>query len=384
MAACCATASTESTGFPASGLAELADRFGAVHGRRWPPAMPPASTASTTWSTRGRPCEPSKTFAEGLGQAHDHVLVLGIGGSALGTKALLNALRPPAWNELDDEGREFFPRLTVLENVDPATVFGGAAADRSPARAGQRHQQVGRHRRDHGAVSGGPRLARGSARAGRAPAPRVHHRSGPGRAARAGAAGRDRHPGRAARRRWPLQRPLAGGSAPGGAGRDRHRGAPPRRAARRGAFRDDDLLQNPAGAVRRTAVGRRHIARRQDPRADAVRGSAAGIRRVVSAALGGEPGQAGRPPRPAGPRRAHAGRRPSAPPTSTARCSSSWKARSTRCSPSCGWKTSAPTCRSPAGSDLPPDLAYLPGHTLGELLRAEYGATSAALSRWGG
>jgi glucose-6-phosphate isomerase len=61
-------------------------------------------------------------FAEGMGQAHDHVLVLGIGGSALGTKALLNALRAPAWNELDDEGREFFPRLTVLENVDPTSV----------------------------------------------------------------------------------------------------------------------------------------------------------------------------------------------------------------------------------------------------------------------
>jgi glucose-6-phosphate isomerase len=69
-----------------------------------------------------------RTFAEGLGQAHDHVLVLGIGGSALGTKALLNALRPPAWNELDDEGREFFPRLTVLENVDPTSV--AAALDR--------------------------------------------------------------------------------------------------------------------------------------------------------------------------------------------------------------------------------------------------------------
>jgi glucose-6-phosphate isomerase len=63
-----------------------------------------------------------RTFAEGLGQAYDHVLVLGIGGSALGTKALLNALRPPAWNELDDEGRDFFPRLTILENVDPTSV----------------------------------------------------------------------------------------------------------------------------------------------------------------------------------------------------------------------------------------------------------------------
>ena len=61
-------------------------------------------------------------FAEGLGQAYDHVLVLGIGGSALGARALLSALRPPAWNELDDEGREFFPRLTLLDNVDPGSV----------------------------------------------------------------------------------------------------------------------------------------------------------------------------------------------------------------------------------------------------------------------
>jgi glucose-6-phosphate isomerase len=61
-------------------------------------------------------------FAEGLGQAYDHVLVLGIGGSALGTKALLTALKRPAWNEWDDEGREFYPRLTVLENVDPTTI----------------------------------------------------------------------------------------------------------------------------------------------------------------------------------------------------------------------------------------------------------------------
>jgi glucose-6-phosphate isomerase len=61
-------------------------------------------------------------FAEGVGQAHDHVLVLGIGGAALGAKALLNALRRPAWNEWDDEGRDFFPRLTVLDNVDPTSV----------------------------------------------------------------------------------------------------------------------------------------------------------------------------------------------------------------------------------------------------------------------
>jgi glucose-6-phosphate isomerase len=67
------------------------------------------------------------TFAEGLGQAHEDVLVLGIGGSALGTRALLTALRKPFWNEWDDEGREFFPRLTILDNVDPTTVHAALA-----------------------------------------------------------------------------------------------------------------------------------------------------------------------------------------------------------------------------------------------------------------
>jgi glucose-6-phosphate isomerase len=36
-----------------------------------------------------------------------------------------------------------------------------------------------------------------------------------------------------------------------------------------------------------------------------------------------------------------------------------------------------------SGQALPPDLDYLPGHTLGELLRAEYEATSAALAQMG-
>ena len=52
----------------------------------------------------------------------DHLLVLGIGGSALGAKALLNALKGPAWNERDAASRGGQPTLTVLENVDPVTV----------------------------------------------------------------------------------------------------------------------------------------------------------------------------------------------------------------------------------------------------------------------
>jgi glucose-6-phosphate isomerase len=61
-------------------------------------------------------------FAEGAGQAHDHLLVLGIGGSSLGARALVGALCKPGWNELSDEEREFFPRITILENVDPTSM----------------------------------------------------------------------------------------------------------------------------------------------------------------------------------------------------------------------------------------------------------------------
>ena len=63
-----------------------------------------------------------ESFAEGAGQAFSDVVILGIGGSALGTIALRTALLAPSWNELTDEQRDFFPRLHVLDNVDPATI----------------------------------------------------------------------------------------------------------------------------------------------------------------------------------------------------------------------------------------------------------------------
>jgi glucose-6-phosphate isomerase len=108
-------------GLPRSRLGELVERFGAVREevRRRRGA---GEYGFYGLVDQGPALKQITTFAEGLGQAHDHVLVLGIGGSALGTKALLNALRKPAWNEWDDEGREFYPRITVLENVDPTTV----------------------------------------------------------------------------------------------------------------------------------------------------------------------------------------------------------------------------------------------------------------------
>ena len=66
--------------------------------------------------------EQIRSFADGLGQAYDSIVVLGIGGSALGTIALQNALLKPHWNELDGEGRDYFPRLYILDNVDPSTI----------------------------------------------------------------------------------------------------------------------------------------------------------------------------------------------------------------------------------------------------------------------
>ena len=55
------------------------------------------------------------------GQFRD-VVVLGIGGSALGPIALRTALRAPGWNALTDGERGGLPRLHVLDNVDPSTI----------------------------------------------------------------------------------------------------------------------------------------------------------------------------------------------------------------------------------------------------------------------
>ena len=53
---------------------------------------------------------------------YDDVVILGIGGSALGPIALRTALRPEGWNMLDEKARGGFPRLHVLDNVDPDTI----------------------------------------------------------------------------------------------------------------------------------------------------------------------------------------------------------------------------------------------------------------------
>jgi len=62
------------------------------------------------------------TFASTARGKYDDVVILGIGGSALGPIALRTALRPSGWNMLDDKARGGYPRLHVLDNVDPETI----------------------------------------------------------------------------------------------------------------------------------------------------------------------------------------------------------------------------------------------------------------------
>ena len=68
-----------------------------------------------------RECEVAAAHARGK---FDDVVILGIGGSALGTTALRTALLPAHWNILDSNARAGLPRLHVLDNADPRNVGG--------------------------------------------------------------------------------------------------------------------------------------------------------------------------------------------------------------------------------------------------------------------
>ncbi len=61
-------------------------------------------------------------WAQNVRRGLDDVVVLGIGGSALGTVCLRSALLPRDWNLRSASQREGRPRLHVLDNVDPRSV----------------------------------------------------------------------------------------------------------------------------------------------------------------------------------------------------------------------------------------------------------------------
>ena len=63
-----------------------------------------------------------KEYASMVKDRFENILVLGIGGSALGGMALTEALLKPYWNLLSDEQREGLPRIFFLDNIDPDTM----------------------------------------------------------------------------------------------------------------------------------------------------------------------------------------------------------------------------------------------------------------------
>lgn len=65
-----------------------------------------------------------KEYASMVQGRFENILVLGIGGSALGGLAVTEALLKPYWNLLTEEQREGLPRIFFLDNIDPDTMTG--------------------------------------------------------------------------------------------------------------------------------------------------------------------------------------------------------------------------------------------------------------------
>ncbi len=79
------------------------------------------------WMNLGYDEETLYFIKEFAGQAKgkfENILVLGIGGSALGGIAVTEALLKPYWNLLTTEQRNNMPRIFFVDNIDPDTISG--------------------------------------------------------------------------------------------------------------------------------------------------------------------------------------------------------------------------------------------------------------------
>ncbi|MGH7889867.1 MAG: hypothetical protein ACRENF_04880, partial [Thermodesulfobacteriota bacterium] len=69
------------------------------------------------------PCASTKEIEDAATKAlqseFEDFILLGIGGSSLGARALKEALIHPEWNLLSQENRKGHPRVFILENIDP-------------------------------------------------------------------------------------------------------------------------------------------------------------------------------------------------------------------------------------------------------------------------
>ena len=65
----------------------------------------------------------AQEFADSLEGRFESLVIIGIGGSALGARTLRDALLGPLWNERSNEERAGRPRMYILDNVDPDAVL---------------------------------------------------------------------------------------------------------------------------------------------------------------------------------------------------------------------------------------------------------------------
>ncbi len=63
-----------------------------------------------------------KEYASMVKGRFENLLILGIGGSALGGIAMTKALLHPYWNFLTEEQRGGYPRIFFMDNIDPDTM----------------------------------------------------------------------------------------------------------------------------------------------------------------------------------------------------------------------------------------------------------------------
>ena len=66
--------------------------------------------------------EKINNFVKEKKDKYKNVVVLGIGGSALGTKAIMQAIKWKYYNELSKEKRWNNPKLYILDNIDPIEI----------------------------------------------------------------------------------------------------------------------------------------------------------------------------------------------------------------------------------------------------------------------
>ena len=58
-----------------------------------------------------------KEFAHSVKDKYENIIVLGVGGSALGGLAVTEALLTPYWNFLSKEERNGYPRIFFVDNI---------------------------------------------------------------------------------------------------------------------------------------------------------------------------------------------------------------------------------------------------------------------------